>query len=211
MADTSRPSTPAELIAGLHERVEHARGAAADVRSTDHVRQRSGLVNLAGAGYSVTESLKKLSRVEPSLREWYKSTCKEIDADELLSWFARLRRIETHDGGPVPASQSVRFRGTVADLRKGAPPRTMIVRIDGQGRTFWDVLQPDGSLRRVEAHPPEGVVTVALLLKTPPGTHRGASVAGRSTADLCDLYVAYLDSLVTDAEALTRKETGTPS
>jgi hypothetical protein len=184
-----------------------ARQGLDDLLGDDPTRRMLGIRNVAVFGRSVTFVLQTLRSVDADAFErWYAPKQAEMKADALLGYFVTLRNEILKEGGPSAISAVyVEHLNThdLMPLMENPPPGARAFFIgDALGGSGWEIELPDGSLGRYYVQLPGAVkMEASLHFPDPPAEHLGKSLADTSLQNLGRLYVAYLSSLVSEAEA----------
>jgi len=145
---------------------------------------------------SVTYIMKKEHFNIPEFNAWYQKKQEEIKNDEMLRFFHDTRNIIIHE--------KTLDVGTIAHIRKiylNHVPRGWSFAITGKGEPIW--ITPEG--KELHAHEFDSEIKRVYLFENPPRSFLGASLKDFSVITLCELYFAYLSSLVDEAERRFRK------
>lgn len=202
----SETRTAAEILDEVGVALRETEQIVTDIGSSGAERHRAQLIQLAHAGYAVTQSLARLKRRVAGFDGWYEQKRSEWQSDPLLAFFKRVREERTHEARTPRGAYSVEIKNFhTGRLGEIAPPGARGYVIDMQGRPTWTVQGPDGSLRPVPGGVPRGAsVKASFVPESFPDSHLGQPIAGRSLAEICDLYVAYLRRLISEANAKFR-------
>jgi hypothetical protein len=82
---------------------------------------------------------------------------------------------------------------------------------DRLGGSGYELLQPDGSIRKYYFQIPSDITTVSVYFPDPPKTHLGKKLGNKSIEMLTRLYLNYLQKLVREAKLKFGKPSGKDS
>jgi hypothetical protein len=209
MAKRRRPSetrTPAQILDDIGVSVQQAEYFASEVGSDRGERHLPSLVGLADAGYAVSSSLARLKNRATGFETWYAGKKAEWESDPLLVFFTRLREQRTHEGRPPRGHHKAEIR----NLRLSTPdpthrpPGATAYTVDMFGRAAWHVPGPNGVTRLVPAASSARADSwkASFVPNSLPESHLGQSLAGKSLAEVCDLYATYLRRLLVEASTM---------
>jgi hypothetical protein len=206
-----QPSKPKrsvpEILRALEETLHTVERGLADFLNTGGgLARRAGMRNLVVFGRAVTNVLQNLrTPVGPAFDEWYGPIQEEMENDELLKYFYRLRSDILKQGTASTRGATMEITSlSSSELRvaMGPPPpgALSIFMGDDLGGTGWEVQMPDGTVERYYVELPDHLgVKTTLLLPGGPKTHGGAPLADTSAEALAQHYVRYLQRLVREA------------
>jgi hypothetical protein len=197
----------ADVLAQTKEILATARQGLSDLLGGDPTRRTPGIRNVAVFGRSVTFVLQNLRAVDHDAFDlWYEQKQSAMRIDPLLVYFKDLRNQILKQGGPTATSNThIEHMNTddLAPLMANRPPGAKGFFIGDQlGGSGWEIELPDGATEKYYVDLPDSVkATTSLHFPDPPTEHLGAPIADTSLENLAQLYIAYLSSLVEEAEA----------
>jgi len=167
-------------------------------------RKLSGLRNFVVFGRAVTNVLQGLRSTEPGFDVWYKKYVHEMESDQLLKYFYKLRSVILKKGILKTAVSGFirRLELPYDSLRFGPPPpfaKSLFIG-DEFGGSGWEVELPDGSKMKYYVELPSDIGSVSLHFPDPPSHHLGKAISGYSVEKLSELYIAYLSKMVQEAK-----------
>lgn len=167
-------------------------------------RKLSGLRNLVVFGRAVTNVLQGLRSTEPEFDAWYARYVREMESDQLLKYFHKLRSVILKKGILKTSIRGfIRKFDFPYDLSRFGPPPPFAKSFfigDKFGGTGWEVELPDGSKMKYYVKLPSDIGTVSLHFPDTPSHHLGKAVSGYSIEKLSELYIAYLRKMVQEAK-----------
>lgn len=204
----------ADVLGKAKEILETARQGLDDLLGDDPTRRMLGIRNVAVFGRSVTFVLQNLRSVDAdAFNRWYAPKQEAMRADPLLKYFVSLRNEILKEGGPTATSSLyIEHMNTsdLAPLMAHPPPGAKGFFVgDVLGGSGWEVELPDGSLEKYYVQLPGAVKMQSWLhFPDPPEQHLGEPLADTSLQNLGRLYIAYLSSLVDEAESEFAQKAG---
>jgi hypothetical protein len=202
---TKREAT--EVLDKTRQMLDMARRGLDDLLGSDPNRRMIGVHNLAVFGRSVTLVLQTMRSVDlNAFTQWYEPREEAMRQDPLLKYFVNLRNEILKEGSPK-ATSSIYIEhlntADIAPLMAHPPPGAKDFFIgDTLGGSGWIVELPDGSQEKYYVQLPSAVKMESRLhFPDPPTEHLGGPITDTSLQNLGRLYIAYLSSLVDEAEA----------
>jgi hypothetical protein len=196
-----------DVLDKAREMLETARQGLNDLLGEDPTRRMLGIRNVAVFGRSVTFVLQNLrSTNAEAFNRWYAPHQEVMGKDALLVYFRNLRNEILKEGGPKQtADHYIEHLNTVdlAPLMAQAPPGAKAFFVgDSLGGSGWEVELADGSTEKYYVQLPSAVKMESTLhFPDPPREHLGMLITDTSLQNLARLYIAYLSSLLDEAEA----------
>lgn len=205
-----QPSKPkqstAEILQAVTDALQMAELGFADLLGDDPPRRIPGLRNLVVWGRSVTNVLQKLRTPEGQrFEEWYAPQREEMEGDELLKYFYRLRSQLLKEGTTPNVWTSVQIRNLngaeLQPLMQNPPPGAEDFFIgDTLGGSGWFVKLPDGTKDKYYVTLPDSLdIDISLHINEPPTTHGGKTLRDTSVEGLATHYIEYLRGLARGA------------
>jgi len=171
------------------------------MKGQDPRARLAGLRNLVVFGRSVTNILQNLRSTEPKFDEWYQPYVKEMEVDELMRFFYKLRS-EILKEGAVAVHSSMSLNGDPMEVFKHfkAPPRAKSFFIgDRIGGSGWEVEVGEGETEKYYVQFPNEIpglrVDINIHL-----SHAPERFEGVPATELCEWYLTYLARMVADAK-----------
>jgi hypothetical protein len=193
------------VIAGTKQVLATAQRGLADIASGDPERLVTGLHNVAVFGRMVAFALQNLRNIAEGFEDWY-ATAVPTD-DPLLKYMVSVRNEIEKQARMPRVSTSVHIEYLAGDPRKvlrGSPPpgaTGMFIGENATGGSGWIVKLPDGTEQKYYAAlSSEFRGEVTTHLPDAPTTFLGVTYADTTTAGIARRYLAWLESLVTEAE-----------
>jgi len=194
-----------------------------DLRNPPAGRLRDTINNIAVQGRSITNVLQNLRYVVSDFDEWYAPYQEQMRQDELMRFFYNLRNESLKRGedgirgvavrpgrrpgsfhlGPEGISYVIHHADGSEERSFFPKPNNAVASFLGDtegGGAGWIVESADGSRSHVYVKTPSDIVEISLYFSNPPQTHLGKPIEDCSAENLCDLYIAYLTKLVSEAE-----------
>jgi hypothetical protein len=203
-----QPATPrrdaAEIKQGITQTFEIVRMGLRDFTGPQAERRIGGLRNVVVYGVATTQAVQNLRGLDKTRFDaWYAPWRAEMEGDELLRFFWKMRSRIVKEGTTAPATWRMSFPSGFdsSDWNKDPPPgATKFFMFDEAGGVGWIVTLPDGTESKYYVSMPEGVIDYELAFENPPSTHLAEPLADTTAAALAELYVAYLSRLVGAAQ-----------
>ena len=198
--------TAAQILDELWKAFHRAESSLSELNTARSGRHLTEVVNLAQAGYGIRSSLARLRRGVAGFEEWYAAKQAEWSADPLIQWFDRIRDDVTHHAREPEAGTRLQIRNfSTRSLGVTRPPGATMYTMDMQGRGKWHVPHADGTVTEVPAaDPPGSSIEVQITLQPWPEFHLGKQLRAPTAAKVSELYVAYLQALLSDCDAKFR-------
>jgi hypothetical protein len=194
-----------DVLHAANEILQTAQWGLADLCGSDPRRRLSGLRNVIIWERAVTNVLQTLRSAvgEQVFNDWYEPEQAEMQEDELLQYFYKLRS-EILKEGKLHTSPSMYIkRLNTSDLQpvmQNPPPGAQDFFVGDQvGGSGWVVKLADGTTEKYYVElPPEvqSQITTTLHFANPPQSHLGAPLQDTSVEALAQHYLAYLTDLV---------------
>jgi hypothetical protein len=196
----------ADVLANARDMLATAEMGLKDLVGPDPKRRTPGIRNVAVFGRSVSFVLQNIRSIDPErFNPWYERQVDGMRDDPLLTYFRDLRNEILKEGGPALQS-SLHIESLtgaeMAALTTNPPPGARAFFIgDSLGGSGWEIELPDGTTEKYYVALPEELqVEMKLHFPNPPTEHQGNVITDTSLENLARLYIAYLASLVADAE-----------
>lgn len=160
-----------------------------------------GMKDLIVYGRSVTFVLQNLRKTEPDFDVWYQPFYKEMESDEMMKFFNKLRSKILKEG-EVPVTIEMGFPAIdIKEIKKQHPKpenATRLVIGSNNSGSYWEIKNPDGSLekRRID------VSFQPILIqrfKNGPKEHLGENIEGETVEQMAKRYLKYLRNVVSEA------------
>jgi hypothetical protein len=173
-------------------------------------------------GRAITNILQNLRGSIPNFDEWYQPYVTEMENDELLRFFYKVRSeiLKKGDdhivqaGGHLDSRQnftSISDKGIEIQIRQPngefrhefipKPPNAKHAFLnDREGGCGWVVVNPDGSETKKYVNVPSDIYVAFFKFRNPPKKHLGRDISKLGAEEMCDLYVKYLVTLVKEAK-----------
>lgn len=180
-----------------------AQFALSDLASDDPRRRIPGLWNAITYGRNVTFVLQNLRTINAEgFNAWYAPREDAMRADPLLQYFNKLRSVIEKEGGPE-VSLDFTFNFDSETMEQSRPPGNAVAFVgDALGGAGWIVELPDGSTEKYYVVLPDPIITeLQLRLPDPPSSHLGLPISDTPARHLCALYLAYIGTILVEAEA----------
>jgi len=196
----------------VEEMLESTKYGFEDLVTRSSPKAFHGLKTLIVFGRAVTNVLQNLRPIWPGFDSWYKRYREEMEADQLMKYFYKLRSVilkqASHQIGIVFHMKEVDMPGDLLGL--GAPPPNASGAFSGSGMG-WIVPHPDGSIERRYVDLPPDKVSMNLVLPDPPKYHLNEKINDTSAPNLAGKYVEYLQKTVESAKRQFNREIQTES
>ncbi len=207
----SQPSKPkpttVEILRSAAEILETAELGLADLLGDDPRRRLPGLRNLIVWGRSVTNVLQKLrTPAGEAFDEWYAPFKAEMEHDELMKYFYRLRSEILKEGKTPHVGTRVEIKhlntNELQPLMQNPPQGAKGFFIgDSVGGSGWIVKLPDGTEENYYVALPDYLdIDISLHVEKPPLTHAGQPLPDTSIEVVATHYIEYLRRLVHEAK-----------
>jgi hypothetical protein len=170
------------------------------MESGDQSKYGAGLRNVIVFGRAVTNALQNLRSVQRGFDEWYTPWQLRLREDPVAARFYQMRS-EILKEGKTDTRSRVTLNGTLdpAVLERHKPHGAVGMFIsDTQGRSGWEVRQPDGSIERMYISIPNGLGFSAeadVYVRDMP-----EPFTGKPIQELGRHYVGLLADMVSDAK-----------
>jgi hypothetical protein len=201
MGNMDKNKTIAEVLRRAQDTLFTAQLGLEHVKSQNPRARLAGLRNVVVFGRSVTNVLQNLRSLKQDFDDWYQPYVKEMEADELMRFFYKLRS-EILKQGAVDVHSSVRLNGDLMAVFRHykAPPRAKGFFIgDPIGGSGWEVEVGEGETEKYYVQLPNEIpglrVDMKIHFSQAPEAFQGASAT-----ELCERYLAYLEGMVADAK-----------
>lgn len=201
-----RPTTD-EILISVVDVLETAELGLADLTGDDPRRRLPGLRNLIVWGRSVTNVLQKLrTPVGKAFDEWYTPFQAEMQRDDLMKYFYRLRSEILKEGKTPNIGTHVRIKylntNELQPLMENPPPGAEGFFIgDRLGGSGWNIKLPDGTEESYYVALPDHLdVDISLHVEKPPTSHGGRPIVDTSIEAVATHYIEYLRRLVQGAK-----------
>lgn len=160
-----------------------------------------GMKDLIVYGRSVTFVLQNLRKTEPDFDVWYQPFYKEMESDEMMKFFNKLRSKILKEG-EVPVTIEMGFPAIdIKEIKKQHPKpenATRLVIGSNNSGSYWEIKNPDGSLEKrwidVSFQP-----ILIQRFKNGPKEHLGENIEGETVEQMAKRYLKYLRNVVSEA------------
>jgi hypothetical protein len=205
----SNKKTVEEVLARANDTLFTAQLGFEHVKGQDPRARLAGLRNVVVFGRSVTNVLQNLRSIEPKFEEWYQPYVKEMQSDELMRFFYKLRS-EILKEGAVEIHSSMTLNGDLMAVFRHfrAPPRAKGFFVgDRIGGSGWEVEVGDSETEKYYVQLPNEIpglrVDMNIHFSQAPENFKGVPAA-----ELCERYLMYLARMVADAKKMFRGVSG---
>jgi hypothetical protein len=199
MSDKS--NTTISVLTRAEEILSTAKLGYEDMQSKDKNRRYSGLRNLIVFGRSVTFVLQNLSSIEAGFQEWYEIIQDELKSDPLMKYFVDVRN-NILKQGKMQVSTSAHIKSfSTSDIAKFGPPppgAKSFFMGDEIGGCGWLIELADGTEEKYYVEVPTSIAEVKQVFPDLPETVE-ESLKNRSIEELCEMYLAKLESVIDKA------------
>lgn len=199
--------TTEDILRDVQETLKTTELGLHDLKNGPPPRKLPGLRNLIVFGRAVTNILQGLRATEPDFDHWYKRYVEEMESDELMRYFYKLRSQILKEGVLDVAVQAYVKRLTpaiIASLPRPPFARSFFIG-DQLGGSGWEIKLPDGSTEKYYLELPSDIGTVSLHFPNPPMHHLSREIGDNSLEKLSALYVDYLRRMILEAKAKFHK------
>jgi hypothetical protein len=170
-------------------------------RATDHERQIAAMRDAVVYGRAVTNVLQNLRSVVAGFDKWYWPWRAEMVRDPLLRYLYELRSEILKEGGNRIGGLTTYITSLRSEDLPPAPPNAISFFIGDQcGGIGWKVRLEDGTTQKVYVKLPPQNVRTWLSFRNLPNEHLGKPIHENSLENVCQLYLQYLQRLVSAAE-----------
>ena len=206
----------------LRRRMNSLQQAAEVLRNPSPGGIRESFRRIAIDGRTIVFIIQKLKRQAAGFSQWFAGKEHELESDDLLRFFREMRDNDIHDGDEGIAGVSVKLppgsrvrlcsagislcyidQAGVSQERVFPRPHNWVATFYGDaegGGAGFDVIDPDGKIRKEYVGLPSKEGGISLILKNSPTTHMGMPLIDQSLSGLCAAYVSYLEGLVREVE-----------
>jgi hypothetical protein len=174
----------------------------AHVKGNDPRARAAGLRNVVVFGRAVTNVLQNLRSIAPGFDDWYRNHITEMEKDELMRFFYRIRS-EILKQGALSVHSSMTFSGNPMEVFKHfkPPPRAKAFFIrDPLGGSGWEVETDQGAIEKYYVQIPDNLpglqIDINIHLTEAPEQFRDVPAG-----DLCEKYLGYLSTLIAEAKS----------
>ncbi len=191
-----------EILERARETLKTAKMGLSLLKGPDENLKPLGFQNVVIFGRSVTFVLQNLKSKTPLFDEWYEPYQIEMRNDSLLSSFKDIRNSIEKEGDDKVTSQVYIQSFSTEELSKYPKPpgaRSFFMG-DKYGRSGWEVELPDGTIERIFVNISNLNVYTRSVIRKIPKTHLGSEIKNPSIDHLSELYLNYLEKMVSDAE-----------
>lgn len=160
-----------------------------------------GMKDLIVYGRAVTNVLQNLRKTEPDFDHWYQPFRREMESDEMMKFFYKLRsnilkKGEVH----VTIKTSIPpFDLTDIYQRFHKPENaTRLVIGSIQSGSYWEIKKPDGTTEKqlldITLEP-----IISQVFTNGPKEHLGENIEGETVVQMAERYLRYLHHIVSEA------------
>ena len=184
------------ILVQLNETLQSAKFGLNDVLDGPVERKASGLKNLTVWGRAVTNVIQNLKNITDGFDEWYAPIQDEMRNDELLRFFYERRSLHLKEGAVKVARKA--YIADLSELQKIPKPKNAkgFFMGDENGGSGWIVQGENGKEEKVYVEVPPELGHSSSEFIDPPSIHLGKKIDDTSIENLCKLYYAYFDYLV---------------
>lgn len=190
------------ILRRAEETLATARHGLEDITGPSRTRRMTGLRNLIVFGRSVTWVLQNLKTpLGRSFEQWYEGKQAEMKSDVLMRYFVDARNILEKQGRVPVATHAHIHSFSSDDISKFGPAPTGATGFfiaDQLGGSGWEVELPDGSKQKYYVELPTEVAEVTQRFVGLPEA-LDPELKGKPVEELCELYLARLDTLLYEA------------
>lgn len=194
--------TTESVLNDLKRSLDSAKYALEDFLGGPTNKKSSALMNFSVWGRSVTFTLQGLRSIEEDFDTWYAPYVKVMEKDPLIRFFKERRN--THlKKGDIEVKRILRNVNFSSEefLKKYPKPENAVGYFlgDENGGSGWTIRLPDGREEKKYVDLDEEIATASIEFINPPNSHLEREIKDTSVNNLCNLYLEYLDNLVSDA------------
>ncbi len=175
-----------------------------EMKAKDPERQFSAHHNVIVWGRSITFALQKLKTNISDFDNWYKPYVLEMSSDPLLKFFKNSRNeLEKEAKSPISNKVHIKNFNTKRDIHRLNKPDAETDGFfmgDQLGGSGWIIKLPDGSREKYYIDIPSEIGTSSLVFVNSPAEHLGKDIRNKSTFELSEMYITYLESIVEDCK-----------
>lgn len=196
--------TTSEILERAEEALHSAKMGLQDVQNGPPHKDSAGVKNVATYGRATTRILSRLSSREDEFDQWWSKFREEMDRDPLMQYFWDLRnKALKQEGVDFGWQLKINYFSSeiLSDYKKPENAQKFVIGDSQHGGLGWKVELPNGETKMHYIDPPSELVESSPVLPEPPQEHLGEDITDADAADMCQMYVDYLENILYAAKA----------
>ncbi|SDY51449.1 hypothetical protein [Halobellus clavatus] len=193
-----------DILGRAEEALHSAKMGLEDVRDGPPHKNSAGVKNVATYGRATTRILSRLSSRENEFDKWWSKFAEEMGNDPLMQYFWDLRnQALKQEGVDFGWELKINYFSTdmLSDNEKPENAQGFVIGDSQHGGLGWEVELPSGETTIHYIDPPSELVESSPVLPDPPQEHLGEDITDANAAEMCQMYIDYLENILYTAKA----------